>query len=63
MIFEISRTSMHIEKPCEEAFEHISKKHWCVDIKSLDQLVLFAKKYEELVFTETKIEIYDDYRE
>ena len=43
---------------------------WVIEIKTLEELVKFYKKYGWLVFTETftediplEIEIYDDYRE
>ncbi len=36
---------------------------WGIKINSLDQLIKLSKKYGELIFDESEIEIYDDYRE
>lgn len=40
-----------------------NKTVWVVKIKTLEELVKFAKKHGKLVFDNTCIEIYDGYRE
>lgn len=71
MEFRITRTSSinDEEKPCEEAYKKKigSKEKWCIKINSLEELLEFSDKYDDIVllnFGKIKmIEIYDDYRE
>jgi len=39
------------------------KSVWGVEIDDLKQLIAFSKKYGDLIFSGSSIEIYDDYRE
>jgi len=70
MEFSASRVSLHPrEKPCEEAYPKGTMKgtikltNWCVEIKGLDDLIAFVRKYGKIVLRDNAIEIYDDYRE
>lgn len=72
MEFKITRTSLWLEdeKPCEEAYkkELNSGVIWCVKINSLEELLEFQDKYDEIILStgfrkKRVIEIYDDYRE
>ncbi len=71
MIFRISRTSIYRnEQPCEEASRKDAEDPWTVELKSLEDLLDFARKYNEpngVILTEYKgefwLEIYDDSKE
>ena len=73
MKFIVSRTSVLLkEKPCKEAKREIVQgvPEWVVEIKTLDDLIEFYKKYGDLVLMKSwtdripfEIEIYDGCRE
>ena len=64
MKFKITRTSLWgDEKPCDEAKRPKDGKGWVINIKTLDSLVKFVKKYGKTVVNEDSIEIYDYWRE
>lgn len=65
--FYITRSSIRSydrkgRRPCEEAYKN-DKGEWIVDFQTLDELVAFAEKHQEIVLSSESIEIYDDYRE
>ena len=80
MKYRVTRASdWSDKKPCDEAFsekrlvenvrgEKFERVHHYVNIETLEELMEFIEKYEEVVmgddpFGEPRIEIYDDYRE
>lgn len=72
MRFIVSKTTGGDEKPCKEAIKLIDSKNgdWCVDINTLEELIVFIQKYGDIVMTtslysenEFEIEIYDTWRE
>lgn len=63
MTFTIVRASSwdRNKKPCEEAIQ--LNDEWVISFDTLEELMLFVGKYKQLVLTEDRVEIYDDYRE
>lgn len=56
----------HKESDCGHYIERTipnGEKSWVIEIISLEDLILFCKKYDRIVFDGKEIEIYDDYRE
>ena len=79
MKFVVTRTNLSKnKKPCDEAekskttytYNDKTKDVWIIEIKDLEDLMKFSKKYGNLVIGECPykefpfvVEIYDDYRE
>lgn len=62
MVYEVSRTSLwNDEVPCEEAEWKDGK--WYVTFADPLDLIAFVAKYNMVVLTTRKIEIYDTWRE
>ncbi len=64
MRFLVTRTSSCLDySPCQGAYQGTEPNDWFIDINTLEELMAFQKRYEELVLNSDSIEIYDDYRE
>lgn len=70
MKFRVTRTSSYAfdeEPPCEGASKALSELYgdgqWYIELKDLEALTEFLRRYGSCVISDGYIEIYDDYRE